>query len=140
MQHSSIEYNIQRCCIQAEYRYCKLRMYYVPKVLARSNTTSGCIHSIDIFQDSNLLASLNTSYLTDLYISFILKFQQNFCSNRSIRSSTYGKKNIFEIPPRGSHFLVIHFTYLLVLRKMTISVMNGWRKVGNIYFNKCILT
>ena len=29
-------YYILRCCIQAEYRYCKLRMYYVPKVLARS--------------------------------------------------------------------------------------------------------
>ena len=28
-----------------------------------------------------------------------------------IRSSTYGKRNIFEIPPCGSHFFKIHFTY-----------------------------
>ena len=60
-----------------------------------------------------LVGFINTSYLTDSYISFTLKLEsrQNFCSNRSIRSSTYGKKNIFEIPPCGSHFLVIHFTY-----------------------------
>ena len=56
---------------------------------------------------------INTSYLTDSYIRFTLKLEsgQNVCSNRSIRSSTYGKKNIFEIPPCGSHFLLIHFTY-----------------------------
>ena len=56
---------------------------------------------------------INTSYLTDSYISFTLKLEsgQHFCSNRSIRSSTNGKKNIFEIPPCGSHFLLIHFTY-----------------------------
>ena len=55
---------------------------------------------------------LNTSHLTDSYITFTLKLEsgQNFCCNRSIRSSTYGKKNIFEIPPCGSHFLLIHFT------------------------------
>ena len=49
---------------------------------------------------------INTLYLTDSYISFTLKLEsgQNFCSNRSIRSSTSGKKNIFEIPPCGSHF------------------------------------
>ena len=59
------------------------------------------------------LQLINTSYLTDSYISFTLKLEsgQNFCYNRSIRSSTYGKKNIFEIPPCGSHFLLIHFTY-----------------------------
>ena len=36
------------------------------------------------------------SYLTDSYISFTLKLEsrQNFCSNRSIRSSTYDKINI----------------------------------------------
>ena len=45
----------------------------------------------------------NTSYLTDSYISFTLKLesQQKFCSNRSIRSSTYGKKNICDFPPCG---------------------------------------
>ena len=49
---------------------------------------------------------INTSYLTDSYISFTLKLEsgQNFCSNRSFRSSAYCKKNIFEIPPCGSHF------------------------------------
>ena len=57
--------------------------------------------------------TINTSYLTDSYITFTLKLEsgQNFCCNRSIRSSTYCKKNIFEIPPCGSHFLLIHFTY-----------------------------
>ena len=61
----------------------------------------------------NFQTSFNTSYLTDSYINFTLKLEsgQNSCSNRSIRSSTYGKKNIFEIPPCGSHFLLIHFTY-----------------------------
>ena len=62
---------------------------------------------IEIFHEG-----INTSYLTDSYITFTLKLEsgQNFCCNRSIRSSTYGKKNIFEIPPCGSHFLLIHFT------------------------------
>ena len=57
--------------------------------------------------------TFNTSYLTDSYISFTLELEslQKFGSNRSIRSSTYGKENIFEIPPCGSHFFVIHFTY-----------------------------
>ena len=56
---------------------------------------------------------LNTSYLTDSYISFTLDLEsgQNLCSNRSIRSSTYGKKNISDFPPCGSHFFKIHFTY-----------------------------
>ena len=50
----------------------------------------------------------NTSYLTDLYISFTLKLEsrQNFCSNRSIRSSTYGKKYFWNSSMRN----VIHFT------------------------------
>ena len=56
---------------------------------------------------------INMSYLTDSYISFTLKLEsrQNFCSNMLIRSSTYGKKNISDFPPCGSHFLLIHFTY-----------------------------
>ena len=56
---------------------------------------------------------LNTFYLTDSYISFTLKLEsrQNFCSNSLIRSSTYGKKNISDFSPCGSHFLLIHFTY-----------------------------
>ena len=56
---------------------------------------------------------LNTSYLTDSYISFTLKLEsrQKFCFNSLIRSSTYGKKIISDFPPCGSHFLLIHFTY-----------------------------
>ena len=56
---------------------------------------------------------INTSYLTDSSISFTLKLEsrQNFCSNMAIRSSAYGKKNISDFPPCGSHFILIHFTY-----------------------------
>ena len=44
---------------------------------------------------------INTSYLTDSYISFTLKLEspQIFCSNRSIRSSMYGEMNISDFPP-----------------------------------------
>ena len=61
----------------------------------------------------HIYAILNTSYLTDSYISFTLKLEswQNFCFNSLIRSSTYGKSNIFEIPPCGIHFLLIHFRF-----------------------------
>ena len=56
---------------------------------------------------------VNTSYLTDSYISFTLKLEsrQKCCSNMLIRSSTYSKKNISDFPACGSHFLLIHFTY-----------------------------
>ena len=62
---------------------------------------------------------INTSYLTDSYIGFTLNMEsgQNFCSNRSIRSSTYGKKNIFEIPPCGK--LVIFVTEFVIFLKTT---------------------
>ena len=62
---------------------------------------------------------INTSYLTDSYITFTLKLEsgQNFCCNRSIRSSTYGKKNIFEIPPCGK--LVIFVTEFVIFLKTT---------------------
>ena len=64
--------------------------------------------------------------------------EQNFCSNMSIRSSTYGKKNIFEIPPCGSHFLVICFTYYSFEENHNFSNKNdhllAWRKIGNVYF------
>ena len=45
-----------------------------------------------------LIGILNTSY-----ISFILKLEcwQNFCSNWSIRSSTFSKINISDFPPCG---------------------------------------
>ena len=59
----------------------------------------------------------NTSYLTDSYISFTLKLEsgQNSCSNRSIRSSTYGKKNISDFPPCGK--LVIFVTEFVIFLK-----------------------
>ena len=57
-----------------------------------------------------ILCTLNTSYLTDSYISFTLKLESLFCPNMLIRSSTYGKKNISDFPPCRSHFLLIHFT------------------------------
>ena len=46
----------------------------------------------------HFLLFINTSYLTNSYISFTLNLEsgQNVCSNRSIRSSKYGKK-IFPI-------------------------------------------
>ena len=60
---------------------------------------------------------LNTSYLTDSYISFTLNLEsgQKFCSNRSIRSSTYGKKNISDFPPCGK--LVIFVNEFVIFLK-----------------------
>ena len=65
----------------------------------------------------------NTSYLTDSYISFTLKLEsrQNFCSNRSVRSSTYGKKKYCWNSSMRKPFSSNSF-YLLVLRKITNSV------------------
>ena len=60
---------------------------------------------------------INTSYMTDSYFGFTLNMEsgQNFGSNRSIRSSTYSKKNIFEIPPCGK--VVIFVTEFLIFLK-----------------------
>ena len=60
---------------------------------------------------------LNTYYLTDSYISFTLKLEswQIFCSNMSIRSSTYGKKNISDFPPCGK--MVIFVTEIVIFLK-----------------------
>ena len=48
-----------------------------------------------ILTNNNVISfdPINTSYLTDSYISFTLKLKswKKFCSNRSIRSNTYGK-------------------------------------------------
>ena len=52
---------------------------------------------ISIFLNAEIpVIMLNTSYWTDSYISFTLNLEsgQNVCSDRSTRSSTYGKKNI----------------------------------------------
>jgi len=62
----------------------------------------------------------NTSYLTDSYISFTLNLEsgQNFCSNRSIRSSTCGKENISDFPPCGKVVIfVIEFLIFLKTSK-----------------------
>ena len=54
------------------------------------------------------------SYLTDSYIVFILKMKsvseiKIFGLKMMVKSGL--EKNIFEIPPCGSHFLLINFTY-----------------------------
>ena len=72
----------------------------------------------------------NTSYLTDSYIGFTLNLEsgQNFCSDRSIRSSTYGKKKISDFPPCGK--LVIFVTEFVIFLKTTKSnelIENGSR-------------
>ena len=62
-------------------------------------------------------ALFNMSYLTDSYISFTLKLEswQIFCSNSSIRSSTYGKKIISDFPPCGK--MVIFVTGFVIFLK-----------------------
>ena len=57
--------------------------------------------------------SFNTSYLTDSRIVFTLKMES--VSKMTIFLSKndgekWSRKNLFEIPPCGSHFLLIHFT------------------------------
>ena len=59
-------------------------------------------------------AFINTSYLTDSYIVFTLKMESVseitiFGLNKKV-SEKWSRKNIFEKPPCGSHFLLIHFT------------------------------
>ena len=80
--------------------------------------------------------------MTDSYISFTLKleFGQNFCSNRSIRSSTYGKRNITDFPPWGSHFILIHLFTSFEENNKFINKndqLPAWRKIGNIFFTIC---
>ena len=67
--------------------------------------------------DSKTLVTLNTSYLTDSYISFSLKLESRlkFCSNRLIRSSTYGKKFISDFPPCGK--MVVFVTEFVIFLK-----------------------
>ena len=61
----------------------------------------------------------NTSYLTDSYISSTLKLKsrQKFCSNSSIRSSTYGKINISNFPQCGK--MVIFITEIVIFFKIS---------------------
>ena len=85
----------------------------------------GSVHDSLVFTRSELFRQLNeenfcpfpgamgvgdSAYKVNLgtsYISFTLKFEsrQNFCSNMSIRSSTYGKKNFrFSSMREDGHF------------------------------------
>ena len=70
---------------------------------------------VESVQDLNF--RLQIQNLTDSYIVFTLKLEsgQNFCSNRWIRSSTYGKKNISDFPPCGR--MVIFVTEFVIFRK-----------------------
>ena len=79
----------------------------VPETSRQDSTHSNYIFTLGI----------NTSYLTDSYISFTLNFEsgQKFCSNRSIRSSTYGRKNISDFPPCGK--LVIFVNEFMIFLK-----------------------
>ena len=79
--------------------------------------------------DKCLVTLFNTSYLTDSYISFTLYLEsgQNVCSNRSIRSSTYGKKNISDFPPCGK--LVIFVNEFVIFLKT--SKLNELRENGS---------
>ena len=76
-----------------------------------------CFRKLHTVLDSQNL--INTSYLTDSYISFTLNLEsgQNVCSNRSIRSSTYGKKIIFDFPPCGK--LVIFVSEFVIFLKIS---------------------
>ena len=66
------------------------------------------------FEHKNHFYVINTSYLTDFYISFTLNLEsrQIFCFNRLIRSSTYGKRNISDFPPCGK--MVIFVTEFVI--------------------------
>ena len=74
------------------------------------------------FSDPKVRINFNTSYFTNSYFSFTLKLEsrQNFCSNMSIRSSTYGKKYFWNSSMQKP--FSCHSFYLLVLRKITNSV------------------
>ena len=72
-----------------------------------------------ILTNNNVISfdPINTSYLTDSYISFTLKLKslQNFCFNSLIRSSIYGKKNISDFPPCGK--MVVFVTEFVIFLK-----------------------
>ena len=65
--------------------------------------------SIILLNWRNCWFVLNTSYLADSNIVFTLKLEsrQIFCSNRWIRSSKYGKKNISDFPPCGKRVIFV---------------------------------
>ena len=71
----------------------------------------------DLLILNNIQDPINTSYLIDSYISFTLKLEswQKFYSNRSIRSSTYSKKNISDFLPCGK--MVIFVTEFVIFLK-----------------------
>ena len=84
---------------------------------------------------------LNMSYLTDSSISFTLKLEslQTFCSNRSIRSSSYGKKLFLKF----LHAEAIFFYFILLSSfeanhkfSNKIDHLPAWRKIENIFFTR----
>ena len=81
-------------------------------------------------KEERFWSNFNMSYLTDSYISFTLKLEsrQKFYSNRSIRSSKYGKKNISDFPPCGKMVIfVIEFVLFLKTSKKNELKENGSR-------------
>ena len=66
---------------------------------------------------------LNTSYLTDSYISFTLKLEsrQNFALTGPFKSSRYGKKKNSDFPPCG--MMVIFVPEIVIFLKL-VSKMN----------------
>ena len=85
---------------------------------------------------------INTSCFTDSYISFTLKFEfrQNFCSNRSIGSSTYGKKIFLKFLHPEAIFL--KFTFLSSFEENHNFInkndnLPAWRKIRNIFITIC---
>ena len=94
--------------------------FEIPALLSTAeqmNQNNLVSRTIDIFVFSSKKKTFNTSYLTDSYISFTLNLEsgQNVCSDRSIRSSTYGKKNISDFPPCGK--LVIFVNEFVIFLK-----------------------
>ena len=87
---------------------------YLVQLLILHTSNKFWAHFRDLNTKSN---KINTSYLTDSYIVFTLKLEsgQKFCSNRWIRSSTYGKKNISDFPPCGK--MVIFVTEFVIFLK-----------------------
>ena len=71
-----------------------------------------------MLHDSSKQYLFNTSYLNDSYISFTLNLEsgQNVCSDRSIRSSTYGKKNISNFPPCGKMVIFSRPLFTIIFR------------------------
>ena len=96
--------------------YCK----YLREILKVVNTTTLRISQNGLHEVYRLLDGwsdiINTSYLTDSYISFTLKLEsRQIFFNSLIRSSTHGKKNISDFPPCGK--MVVFVTEFVIFFK-----------------------